>query len=301
MYKEFIKCNHGYSNVESVYDFLPLYCYNDDINKKIKNVDIKKENKEFEIILKLIAIVFTDMYKEKDLIEQALNNIDIHFCDVINEKNKTDIMGKYMPRMYNDDKTYSNEYIVIANRINNDNIPRISKLLNLIHELRHHIVSLKNNYIYEDDLFYQRIGFSEKVKQNNLIYSFGTLLDELYNEYISEILINNIMSMKHLTIDDSEVKKVLYSFRNPEEKGYYKNLAYYEDMYLLHPILRCNDVTNQINMLTFQGEIEQVKQIFSDTFKINYYEFAKNLEINKEYVKEKIYKMERNANEINNI
>ena len=37
MYKEFIKCNHGYSNVESVYDFLPLYCYNDDINKKFRN------------------------------------------------------------------------------------------------------------------------------------------------------------------------------------------------------------------------------------------------------------------------
>lgn len=31
MYKE---CNHGYSNVELVYDFLSL---NDDINKKFRN------------------------------------------------------------------------------------------------------------------------------------------------------------------------------------------------------------------------------------------------------------------------
>lgn len=153
------------------------------------------------------------------------------------------------------------------------------KLEMLVHEVRHALMGYYNtNTLLDQNTYYMRSGLQETYysKNDDLKETFttkriGTTLDEITNTYITELLVNRIMSFKKYKIENNNLRAYLNSIKTSQRDGRYRAIGYNSEVRLLYPLLVNDMFINLINQKQFDGEISIIKDfIESNTDICNY-------------------------------
>ena len=100
----------------------------------------------------------------------------------------------------------------------------------------------------------------------------GTTLDEITNTYITELLVNRIMSFRKYKIENNNLKRYLDSLKTSQPDGKYRAIGYNSEVKLLYPLLLNEMFINLINQHQFDGEIGLIKEFISSNTSICSYE-----------------------------
>jgi len=161
------------------------------------------------------------------------------------------------------------------------------KLEMLMHEVRHALMGYYNtNILLDQNTYYMRSGLQETYyfRNDDLKKQFkakrnGTTLDEVTNTYITELLVNRIMSFKKFKIENSCLNAYLNSLRTNQPDGRYRAIGYNSEVRLLYPLLLNEMFINLINQHQFDGEISRVKDFINNNTAIcNYQDLCKLLD-----------------------
>lgn len=141
------------------------------------------------------------------------------------------------------------------------------KLEMLGHEVRHALMGYYNtNILLNKNTYYMRSGLQETYYSRNDILeeqfttkNIGTTLDEITNTYITELLVNRIMSFKKYKIENNNLRKYLDSIKTSQPDGRYRAIGYNYEVKLLYPLLVNEMFIDLINQHQFDGEISIIK------------------------------------------
>ncbi len=177
--------------------------------------------------------------------------------------------------------------ILLGTNVNEYLATSILKLEMLVHEVRHALMGYYNtNTLLDENTYYMRSGLQEtfysrndKLKDGFTTKRIGITLDEVINTYITENLINRIMTFKNYKIENNNLKSCLNSLKTSHADGKYRALGYNSEVRLLYPLLLNEMFINLVNQHQFDGEISIVKNfIESNTDICNYEDFCKLLD-----------------------
>lgn len=154
------------------------------------------------------------------------------------------------------------------------------KLEMLTHEVRHALMGYYNtNILLDQNTYYMRSGLQETYysRNDNLKEQFttkkiGTTLDEITNTYITELLVNRIMSLKKYRIENSNLRTYLNSIKTSQLDGRYRAIGYNSEVRLLYPLLVNEMFINLINQHQFDGKISIIKDFIESNTDICNYE-----------------------------
>ena len=126
-------------------------------------------------------------------------------------------------------------------------------------------------------------------------------LDEITNTYITEIIVNRIMSFTNYDIKNSNLKRYLKSLVTKQPDGRYRAIGYNNEVRLLYPLLLNDMFINLVNQCEFDGNLDLVKNfIETNTDICSYDDFCKILdEVYKENIFFAKYVQEKNMDKIN--
>ena len=295
------------------------------INKKLWTYygelqQIKKKygySDELISVLTLIWLSFNDMYNNiDDLYYKLVNNTEIimskgemstlakKYNVEVNERVLGLIMNANPKNLFEDNTYVPNDKILIAGSHNGKRLEKVLVLDSLIHEMRHGLTKILNNNMYiKDDIYFTRTGLIENfyVLKNDNIYctKYGTCIEELFNSYFTESLVNIIKKYKYNTIDNQNIKRFLKELKL---EPYYTSA--YQTLFSACSLFFYNkDIVYMANNAGITGKTEDFKNLFDD-----YYEFANELDQfyydtvndnfkNDEYF-DKLYKIKRKTKEI---
>ena len=164
--------------------------------------------------------------------------------------------------------------IYIGNKMYGKKVPKIELLETLIHELRHALTSTKNNNYYLDkNNYYIRCGLTEYFfkKGNENPYAFAVIIDEIFNVYFTDILVNNILNYKNNNIDRTEFKKYLYSLK--QFAKVYESTSYDLEKLICKPLFFNKKIVKTANYAAMTGDIDA----FADNF-YNYEDYVNFLD-----------------------
>ena len=99
-----------------------------------------------------------------------------------------------------------------------------------------------------------------------------TTLDEITNTYITELLVNRIMSFRKYKIENNNLKRYLDSLKTNQTDGKYRAIGYNSEVKLLYPLLLNEIFINLINQHQFDGEISLIKEFIGKNSNICNYE-----------------------------
>lgn len=173
------------------------------------------------------------------------------------------------------------------------------KLEMLTHEIRHALMGYYNtNILLDKNTYYMRSGLNETYyfRYDNLEERFftkilGNTLDEITNTYLTEILVNRIMSFKKYRIDNNSLNAYLNSVNTSQFDGRYRAIGYNSEVKLLYPLLLNEEFVRIVDKYEFNGEISIIKSFIEDNTSICNYEYFSSLldkvfENNCKYVQE---------------
>lgn len=154
------------------------------------------------------------------------------------------------------------------------------KLEMLAHEVRHALMGYYNtNILLDENTYYMRSGLEEtyylrddNIKEKFTTKRIGTTLDEITNTYITELLVNRIISFRKYKIENNNLKRFLDSIKTSQLDGKYRSIGYYSEVKLLYPLLLNEVFINIINQHQFDGEISLVKEFIGNNSNICSYE-----------------------------
>ena len=154
------------------------------------------------------------------------------------------------------------------------------KLEMLAHEVRHALMGYYNtNMLLDQNTYYMRSGLQETyylrndtLKQKFSKKEIGTTLDEITNTYITELLVNRIMSFKKYKIENNNLKLYLKSIKTSQPDGKYRAIGYNFEVRLLYPLLLNDMFINLVNQHEFDGEIDTIKNFINHNNDICNYE-----------------------------
>lgn len=163
----------------------------------------------------------------------------------------------------------------------------VLRLEMLAHEVRHALMGYYNtNTLLDENTYYMRSGLQETyyLRDENTIEHvstkrIGATLDEITNTYITELLVNRIISFKKYKIENSNLKRYLDSLKTSQPDGKYRAIGYNSEVKLLYPLLLNEMFINLINQHQFDGEISLIKLFIEDNNHIcNYEQLCKLLD-----------------------
>ena len=169
----------------------------------------------------------------------------------------------------------------------------------LIHELRHHLVSHSEEF--NGRYLIAKRGLSELTIDlfKYTSYKTGIGLEELYNSYITELMLNDIPKIKNTNINNESFKNYINNI------GFNQYKSYREFVDFFMPLLTLEELTNFVDKETFKGNINKIESEFNICFsKIIKYEQLKKMadylftHYNDERMKNE---MKKNLDEINKI
>lgn len=173
------------------------------------------------------------------------------------------------------------------------------KLEMLAHEIRHALMGYYNtNILLDENTYYMRSGLNETYyfRDDNLENKFftkilGNTLDEVTNTYLTENLVNRIMSFKKYRIDNNSLNAYLNSINTSQPDGRYRAIGYNPEVKLLYPLLLNEEFIRVVDRHEFNGEISIIKSFIEDNTSICNYEYFSSLldnifENNCKYVQE---------------
>lgn len=156
----------------------------------------------------------------------------------------------------------------------------VLKLEMLTHEVRHALMGYyKTNILLDENTYYMRSGLKETyylrdddINEHFSTERIGTTLDEIINTYITELLVNRIMSFRKYKIENNNLKRYLDSIKTSQPDGKYRAIGYNSEVKLLYPLLINEMFINLINKHQFDGEIGLIKEFIGNNTSICNYE-----------------------------
>ncbi len=147
------------------------------------------------------------------------------------------------------------------------------KLEMLTHEVRHALMGYFNsNVLLNPNTYYMRSGLQEtfykknsELKEKLDVTKTGTILDEITNTYITEVLVNRIISLKKYNITNPNLKKYLQSIKTNQPDGQYRALGYHSEVMLLYPLLLNEIFLHLVNEHQFDGDISIIKELIHNS------------------------------------
>ena len=261
---------------------------NEELNKQIFNYygylqDIKKKynySDNLISLLTLIQISLNDLYGKKinDIFYKVLSDVEIiikkgntnSICKKLGYKVDSSVMGLYTNNdpmnLFTPNLYYPKDQIIMGTKLKSKKISDIDMTDTLIHELRHALTSyLNTNKYINKEIFYKRSGISEYYffKDEDEMIALGMLLDEVFNVYFTDVLINNILNYKNNYIDKANIRKIL-SYIKYCSKDPYESTAYDFEVALCKPLLVNKDIIDLANHAALTGEMDQFKDLFND-------------------------------------
>ena len=130
----------------------------------------------------------------------------------------------------------------------------------LIHELRHHLVAhsekLSGRYLIAQRGLYELTIDLFKYTS----FKTGIGLEELYNSYITELMLNEIPNIRNTNINNESFKNYITNL------GYKEYKSYREFVNFFMPLLSLEELTNFIDKETFNGNIDKIETEFNICF-----------------------------------
>ena len=209
----------------------------------------------------------------------------------------------------NDEKFQSNgccKYSLEGNHLSEDQI--LVKIYDrhnfdiqgtLIHELRHHLVAHSEKF--DGRYLIAKRGLNELTIDLFRYTSFkvGIGLEELYNSYITELMLKDIPNIKNTNIKDESFQNYINNIGNKKYR------AYREFVDFFMPLLTLEELTNFIDKETFNGNIDKIESEFNICFSniIKYEQLKRMVDYlfthrHDERMKDE---MSKNINEINKV
>ena len=194
----------------------------------------------------------------------------------------------------------------------------VLKLEMLIHEVRHALMGYYNtNMLLDENTYYMRSGLQEtyylkdeSMSEHFLTKRIGTILDEITNTYITEILVNRIMSFRNYEIENNNLRQYLSLLKTSQPDQKYRAIGYHSEVKLLYPLLLNEMFINLINQHQFDGEISIVKKFIEDNNNICSYEqlcslldtiYKNNIKYPQEVENNNIDFVHKHINDINSV
>ncbi len=154
------------------------------------------------------------------------------------------------------------------------------KLEMLAHEVRHALMGYYNtNILLDEKTYFMRSGLQETyyLRDDNSKEGFstsvtGVTLDEVTNTYITELLVNRIMSFRKYKIENNNLRRYLESLKTSQPDGKYRAIGYRPEVKLLYPLLLSELFINLTNQHQFDGEIDLVKDFIEKNSSLCGYE-----------------------------
>lgn len=240
-------------------------------------------NEELITILTLIQISLNDLYGKKinDIFYNVMDKNHIYLekghTYELCQKYGIEETSPYVSGFYTMDKPKNlftknmkivNQKIFIGDTMFGHKVPKIDILETLIHELRHALTSVKEtNYYVDKELFYIRSGLSEFYykKGEDDPYVFGNMIDEVFNVYFTDILVNNILNYKKNNIDRNEFKKYLYSLKNyATNGGVYESTSYDLEKLICKPLFFNKEIVQSANYSAMTGDLDAFASNFEN-------------------------------------
>ena len=166
--------------------------------------------------------------------------------------------------------------ILIGDTMFGHKISKIDLLDTLVHELRHALTSVKDtNYYIDKNTFFTRSGLSEFFYGRNEDddFIFGSMIDEVFNVYFTDTLVNNILNYKKNNIDLLEFKKYLHALNYNSNKRAYESFSYYLEKLICKPLFFNKNIVESANYAAITGDIDA----FSGNFE-NYEDYVNLLD-----------------------
>lgn len=261
--------------------------------------DIAQKYNYNEELLDMITLIYIGFYmdfgKKCDLpLYDLFNKVKIIYDHGnVNEIALKNNLGKigddaaavtlFMPnlKVFKDSSLKQNpQIILLGTHVGDDLATPIFKLEMLTHEVRHALMGYYNtNILLDENTYYMRSGLQEtyylrdyNTKEHFSVKRVGTILDEVTNTYITELLINRIMSFRKYKIENNNLKKYLSSLKTNQPDGIYRSIGYNDMVKLLYPLLLNDVFINLINDCQFDGEIDLIKTFIDNNSDICNYE-----------------------------
>lgn len=222
------------------------------------------------------------IYDHGSVDEIALRN---NFVDITGGSAAVTIFIPNLKVFENSNLKQNPQIILLGTHVEDFLATPVLKLEMLAHEVRHALMGYYNtNILLDENTYYMRSGLQESfykrdnaTKENFSTIRIGTTLDEITNTYISEILVNRIMSFKKYRIENNNLKRYLDSLKTSQPDGRYKAVGYNSEVKLLYPLLLNENFISLVNQHQFDGEIGLVKEFINSNSNISSYEEFCNL------------------------
>ena len=267
--------------------------------------DIAKKNDYNDELLAMITFIYVAFYmdfgKDADFpLYDLFNRVKI----IYEEGNIAEISDKYgygkmeagsaavtifTPnfRVFNNPEEKQNSQVILLGTHVEDYLATpILKLEMLAHEIRHALMGYYNtNKLIDENTYYMRSGLQEtfykRKDSDNRVTSIdkANTLDEVTNTYITEIIVNRIMSFKNYDIKNNNLKRYLKTLKTRQPDGRYRAIGYNNEVRLLYPLLLNDMFITLVNQCEFDGNIDLVRKfIETNTDICSYDDFCKILD-----------------------
>ncbi len=223
----------------------------------IKNWLDKKNYTEEQINMIIFALlVLSEEFKDNKIIK-IVNKLQLDFNNVKSKNTTGEIEFDY--------KFSKNNLTVFPKKIYIDSKYRelIRVQATLLHELRHAMISIKNNVQKINNNFYSfRRGLCKiSLYNKGIINVYGNYLDEIYNTHLTNMNMTELLLLKKSIQSD-----YLNSLINHQPSGVYRGSAYQKIMDNTYPLLMCDELTKIASYEAYNGDITNYMNAFNNLF-----------------------------------
>ena len=251
--------------------------------EELQNLE-KKYNYNLELIamLSVVKLSLNDLYGKEidDLFYKVLDKVEIVIRNkrtdkLLNDYGYFDVNPGYLAaytdcdpkNIFTPNICWEKDYIFIGDSTIFGKFNNIDIMENLIHELRHALSAQTNTNKYlNDKLFYKRCGLREYFFRSDTdVIEKGTIMDEVFNAYFTDVLLNNILNYKYNKIDNC----LLYVIINRLEcspKYYYEGRGYSFEKEICKPLFYNREIVEAANKAALNGKFEDLYILFRDYY-----------------------------------
>ena len=235
-----------------------------------KWLDKKNYTEEQINMIVFSLLVLSEEFKDNKIIK-IVNKIQLDFNNVKSKNTTGEIEFDY--KFSKDNLTVFPKKIYIDYKYRE--LIRIQATL--LHELRHAMISIKNNVKKTNKNIYSfRRGLCKiSLYNKRIINVYGNNLDEIYNTHLTNMNMTELLLLKKSIQSD-----YLNSLINHQPSGIYRGSAYQKIMDNTYPLLMCDELTKIASYEAYNGDITNYMNAFNNLFSniISAHEFIMLLE-----------------------
>ena len=240
-------------------------------------------------MLSIVKLSLNDLYGKEidDLFYQVLNKVEIVIRNkrtdkLLHDYGYYDVSPSYLAaytdcdpkNIFTPNICWEKDYILIGNSSCYRLFNNLDIMENLVHEIRHALSSQRNTNKYlNNKLFYKRCGLHEYFFRSDIdVTEKGIAMEEVFNAYFTDVLLNNILNYKYNKIDNSLLNIIVNRLEhNP--KTYYEGIGYKFTKEICKPLFFNKDIVEAAKNAALNGNFNDLFMLFR-----NYYCYTDELD-----------------------